>query len=121
MRYLIIFICLVSPNLFAQDSVISVNEASNYIGQEVIVQGKVDQVVHLTSVRGKPTYFNMGGNYPNQKLTLLLWDSNEHKFIKGTQFYEGKIIKVIGTIETYRGKPQIIIREPEQIEVLEGY
>ncbi len=119
MRYLIIFICLVSPNLFAQDTVISVNETSNYIGQEVIVQGKVDQVVQLTSVRGKPTYFNMGGKYPKQKLTLLLWDSDEHKFIKGTQFYEGKTIKVLGTIQTYRDKPQIVIREPEQIDVLE--
>ena len=63
--------------------------------------------------------FNMGGKYPKQKLTLLLWDSDEHKFIKGTQFYEGKTIKVLGTIQTYRDKPQIVIREPEQIEVLE--
>ena len=61
----------------------------------------------------------MGGKYPKQKLTLLLWDSDEHKFIKGTQFDEGKTIKVLGTIQTYRDKPQIVIREPEQIEVLE--
>ena len=61
----------------------------------------------------------MGGKYPKQKLTLLLWDSDEHKFIKGTQFYEGKTIKVLGTIQTYRDKPQIVIREPEQSEVLE--
>lgn len=50
MRFLFIFFFLVSSNLIAQDTVISVNEASNYIGQEVIVQGKVDQVVHLTTL-----------------------------------------------------------------------
>ena len=119
MRFIFIFFLLVTPSLFAQDTVISVNEVRDYIGQEVTVQGKVEQVVHLTSVRGKPTYFNMGGKYPKQKLTLLLWDSDEHKFIKGAQFYEGKTIKVIGLIETYRGKPQIVISDPGQIEVLE--
>lgn len=119
MYYLIIFICLVSSSLFAQDTVISVNEVRDYIGQEVIVQGKVDQVVHLTSVRGKPTYFNMGGKYPDNKFTLLLWESNKHKFTKGAQFYEGKTIKILDTIETFRGKPQIVISDPGQMEVLE--
>lgn len=119
MRFIFIFFLLVTPSLFAQDTVISVNEVRDYIGQEVTVQGKVEQVVHLTSVRGKPTYFNMGGKYPDNKFTLLLWESNKHKFTKGAQFYEGKTIKVIGLIETYRGKPQIILREPKQIEVLE--
>ena len=119
MRYILIFFLLVTSSLFAQDTFISVNEVRDYIRQEVTVQGKVEQVVHLTSVRGKPTYFNMGGKYADNKFTLLLWESNKHKFTKGAQFYEGKTIKVIGRIETYRGKPQMVVNGPGQIEVLE--
>lgn len=118
MRLFIILFLFITPGLFAQE-IISTDEFKDYIGQEITVKGTIDQVVSLKDVRGKPTYFNMGGKYPDNKFTLLLWESNKHKFTKGAQFYEGKTIKVIGLIETYRGKPQIVIREPEQIEVLE--
>lgn len=119
MRFLTLFFLLVTSSLFAQDTVISVNEVRDYIGQEVSVQGKVDEVVSLSSTRGKPTYFNMGGKYPDNKFTLLLWKSNKHKFTKGVDYYEGRKIKVIGLIEMYRGKVQMVISDPGQIEVLE--
>lgn len=50
MRFLFIFFFLVSSNLIAQDAVITVNENRDYIVQEVTLQGKVDQVVQLTTL-----------------------------------------------------------------------
>lgn len=118
MRFIIILFFLVSPRFFAQE-IISTDEVKDYIGQEVTVEGTIDQVVSLNDVRGQPTYFNMGGQFPNHKFTLLLWESDKHKFTKDGNYYEGKVIKVIGLIETYRGKPQMVISDPGQIEVLE--
>lgn len=104
MRLFIILFLFIAPVFFAQ---------------EVIVEGTIDQVVSLKDVRGQPTYFNMDGQFPNHKFTLLLWGSDKDYFREDVFSYEGKSVKVTGLIETYRGKPQIVIREPEQIEVLE--
>lgn len=118
MRFIIILFFLASSGLFAQE-IISSDEVKDYIGQEVTVEGTIDQVVNLNDVRGQPTYFNMDGRFPNHKFTLLLWGSNKDYFREDVFSYEGKNVKVTGLIETYRDKLQMIIRYPEQIDVLE--
>lgn len=117
--YSFIFFLLISSSVFAQECDITIHNALDYKGKEVIVCGVVAQVSTPLNNSGNPTYFNFGGYYPNHKFTLVLWESNKHKFMEDLDYYSGKNIAVTGVVQEYRGKGQIVLVYPEQIEVIE--
>ena len=52
-------------------------------------------------------------------MTVVIFAKNYSKFdIPFEDLYKNRNITVKGTIETYKGKPQIIIDEPDDIRVL---
>jgi DNA/RNA endonuclease YhcR with UshA esterase domain len=53
----------------------------------------------------------MGDRFPNHAFTLVVWEDN-------LKTLEGKQLAITGLIEEYRGKPQIIVNNPEQIVVM---
>ena len=94
---------------------IEVCNARNYIGKEIIVQGKIVQV----STSKGTTFLNFGSTYPNHCFYGVIFSSSSYKFpenIKG--YFEGKIVKMRGVIEEYQGKPQIILENSEQIGIV---
>lgn len=93
---------------------ITPNEAAYYVGDSATVAGAVSQV--STSKSGT-TFINFGGRYPNQKFYAVLFRKNAGEFA-GIHSLEGKTISITGPIELYKGKPQIILRSPGQIEIL---
>jgi hypothetical protein len=94
---------------------LSAAEASNHIGQNATVCGKVASLHWAASSRGQPTFINLDEPYPRQIFTALIWGSDRPKFGNVEQKYSGKSICVSGTISSYRGAPQIILSNPEQI------
>ena len=46
-------------------------QASNHIGERATVCGLVTGGYYAKSTRGKPTFINLNGRYPNQKFTIL--------------------------------------------------
>lgn len=104
-------------NLSAQDS-ITPEEASKYIGNTKTVCGKVVSTNYATRSRGQPTFLNLDQPYPNHIFTIVIWGSERSKFKSPPEIlFKGKNVCVTGTIDTYRGKPQIIVRDPSQIVV----
>lgn len=90
-------------------------QAHNYYGKEVIVAGKV-----ISTYRSKSNtiFLNFGKPYPNQCFTAVIFSSDLHRFIENPEkYYDQKIVKIRGTIKEYRGKPQIILKNPWQIEI----
>lgn len=117
---LCLLIYLVSLGVTAQECDKTVTEAHEVVGKKMTICGKVYQVVSPKGVNGNPTYINMGDRYPNHPFTVVIWGRDAMQFPMGSlKSFEGKRIAVTGLVAEYKGKPQIIVKEVEQIEVLE--
>ncbi len=91
-------------------------EASGHIGENATVCGIVSSGYYARSSRGKPTFINLDGRYPNQAFTVVIWGDHRSKFGQPERKYTGKRICVTGVIDMYRGIPQIIVNQPAQIQ-----
>ena len=82
------------------------------------VCGPVVRAYYARQAEGQPTTLNLGGTFLNQYFTVLIPGSDRGKFEKPPEsLYAGKEICVTGRIESYRGRPLIVVGEPEQIKV----
>jgi DNA/RNA endonuclease YhcR with UshA esterase domain len=108
----LLLICLAS-RLWAQDlQVIKDSEAAQYVGKNVEVRGLV--VAVYTSKKGN-TFLNFGAKYPNQTFTGYIPAGSELSDDRSTVTLQGKVIGVTGTVEMYRGKPEVKILSRSQI------
>jgi DNA/RNA endonuclease YhcR with UshA esterase domain len=97
----------------ADAAVISDQDALRHVGQSVTVEG----VVTGTHVSGKGTEFlDFGSRYPSQDFTVVIFSRSEAELGDIARFY-GKRLDVSGTIELYRGRPEIIVRSAAQIRI----
>jgi len=91
---------------------IPIDSAFKYIGQKVLICDSVYSIKVLPSL----TFVNVGGNYPNQKLTLVFYKKDLYLLeIDPTKAYFGEKICVTGEVISYEHRPQIIIKAIKQI------
>ena len=95
--------------------IITPEEAAKRVGQHVIVQGRVTQIVLSVNLT---THINFGGIYPNHVFTVTIFKANQSRF-PGVREYDGKVIQVEGEVNLYRGKPEIVLTERSQIRIAE--
>jgi endonuclease YncB( thermonuclease family) len=99
--------------IWSQDLMIASQDAGQYTGQRKIVVGTVQK----TRSSKKLVRLTMDG------LMLIIFSNNlEAMFLKKgidpSEFYKGKKVRVFGLIKEYNGKPEIIVSNPWQIEVV---
>ena len=112
----VLAIMLVSGHSYAQQ--IKPEEAKNHIGDSLTVCGSVDGGKYLENANRQPTLLDMGGSYPNQALTLLIWGDNRSRFsYKPEEALRGKEVCVTGKIILYKDKPEIILDSEAQVKV----
>mgnify|MGYP001773873977 CR=1 FL=1 len=92
---------------------INFKEAENYIGEFKCVIGKVDNV--YISSKGN-IFLNFCPDYRTCPFSAVIFRSDSYKFSNPKQ-YEGKIVEIRGLIKTYKGRAEIIINDPNQIEL----
>jgi micrococcal nuclease len=95
--------------------VIGACQAGNYYGKEVIIEGKV-----AATFRSKTNtvFLNFEKPYPNQCFSAVIFASDQYKFVQNPEkYYDQKVLRIRGKIQEYQGKPEIILKEPWQIEV----
>jgi DNA/RNA endonuclease YhcR with UshA esterase domain len=90
---------------------ISPTEAGAHVGQTATVEGVVSDV----HVSPKETFINMGGSYPDNALTGVIFSENASAF-PDVQNLDGKTVNISGTIQLYKGKPEIILRSAYQLK-----
>lgn len=88
-------------------------EASQYVGEEVCVEGKLD---HLYTSQTGTVFLNFCPNYQDCSFQAVIFQSDANKF-SNLKNYTGKTIQITGLVKTYLGKPEIIINDPTQIKV----
>jgi len=92
-------------------------EAKDHISEQPTVCGRVASTRYAATTRGKPTFLNLDKPYPSQVFTVLIWGENRAKFGAPEEQYRGKQICVTGTITEYRKAPEIVVSDPQSIEV----
>lgn len=95
--------------------VISPFEAERYVGQFVIVEGRIVQVAWTRNA----TFLNYRRYTPGSRdFYLVIVGSDRDRFDREVvESWEGKVLRVRGRVELYRGRPQIRLRSPTQVTV----
>lgn len=100
---------------------ISAAEAEGHVGEYATVCGVVKSAAYLSRSKGRPTFLNLGKPYPDQPFTVVIWGSTRDLFERSPEsLFDGRRICVTGTIVTYEGKSQIVVDDPEQIELADA-
>ena len=103
--------------LWGKLSIITSDEAGNFINQIRVVKGRV-----LNTYQSKKViYLNFGQNYKTDFTVIIFndcWKLFEDKGINPVVFYRGKTIEVWGRIREYHG-PEIIAGSPSQIKIID--
>ena len=100
-----------------EPTVIKDSEATQYVGKEVEVRGRV---VSVTASPLGTTFINFGGEYPNQKFAGFIAAESKMATDQLLTMIQGKIISITGTIELREGKPEINVVSADQIKVLDS-
>jgi hypothetical protein len=90
-------------------------QAKNHLGENATVCGVVVSAKYLETKRRAPTLLDLDRAYPNQPFTIVIWGSDRPKFGTPEVGYKGKRVCVTGTITEFRGTPEIVATDPEQI------
>ncbi|HKR81394.1 MAG TPA: hypothetical protein VJR27_00125 [Candidatus Saccharimonadales bacterium] len=93
---------------------INSSQSKNNIGHHACVQFHVAMV--FTS-GGHNTFIDENGNDYRQGFSAYVPDGSALSS-QQAHTYQGKTIKVTGTITSYRGAPQILVSEPSQVKVV---
>ena len=104
-----------SATAFCQTT-IKLEDVATHVGDSVKVCGTVFGGIFLERAKGTPTFLNVGAAYPNNPLTLVIWPDVRATFTdKPETMYKDKAICIIGKVELFKDKPQIVIYSKEQI------
>lgn len=115
---IVVFLCvLVALSFSARSQVkIELTEVSKHVGDSVEVRGKVYTARYFADSKNTPTLLNLGAGYPNQLLTVVIYGDARKEFDTAPEvLFKDQTIKVIGKIELYKDRPQIVIHSKKQI------
>lgn len=112
---LITFITLIAGIASAQTK-IPAKEAAKHIGETVMVCDKVYGTKFFDN--SGMTLLDLGGNHPNQYLTVMINKEDHGKFKdKPEDYFKGANVCVTGKIIDYHGKPEIIVTDPKDLKI----
>ena len=96
---------------------ISLDSVMNYVGKEITLCAKI-QSISVSKREKKTTYINFGKPYPNQIFTVVIFEENLKNFsyIPAEQLKD-KNVCLTGTIILYKDKPEIVVKNEEQIKI----
>jgi hypothetical protein len=86
-------------------------QVGNYVGQEVVVRGRVTQVAHD---KGE-VFICFGGQYPNQSFKGFIDASSPLAKDRTLSALAGKKLRIADRITEYNRKPEIVITSRSQI------
>ncbi|HTV30861.1 MAG TPA: hypothetical protein VMF32_24195 [Xanthobacteraceae bacterium] len=112
MKFLIASFCLLVTASTALAGVVTPRDAAAHVGQVATVEGQVSEV--HTARSGKATFIDMGGSYPNNAFTAVIFARNMAD-VGDVSSLTGKTIDTTGKVGTYAGRPEIIVTSRSQI------
>jgi DNA/RNA endonuclease YhcR with UshA esterase domain len=95
------------------ETIIAAADAPKHVGETVTVEGTVS-AVHTDS-RSGVTFIDMGGRYPDQTFTGVIFKADANKF-PNVESLTGKVVDMTGPVHDFKGKPETILNDPAQIK-----
>ncbi len=93
----------------------------NHPAEVVCVEGTIVRTYYASTSNGKPAFLNFHDPYEGW-LMALIWGSDRENFPDNPEdYYLNKLVRVTGTVEIYKGSPEIILRQPSQIEIVDDF
>ncbi|MCO5248183.1 MAG: DNA/RNA non-specific endonuclease [Chitinophagales bacterium] len=93
-------------------------QAIYFLGKECNVCGKVIATRFNKSTKTQITYINFDEPYPNTPFTAVIFGKDRINFTYEPEVYlKDKMICVYGMVQTYKGKPQIIVNDEKQFSI----
>ena len=89
------------------------HDAAPHAGETGCVSGRV---VRVFTSRGGNTFLDFCEDYRDCPFTSVIFSSDKNKF-GDLASLAGRQIEIRGPITVYQGRPEIIIRDPEQIRL----
>jgi DNA/RNA endonuclease YhcR with UshA esterase domain len=114
-RAAVISIVIAIWALGARAASLTPEEAASHAGETATVCGIVASAHYARRARSQPTFLDLGKAYPNQNFTAVIFGSDRAKFGTAETALVAKRICVTGKIRRYRGRPEIILRDPSQL------
>jgi len=109
-----------------KSNIITAEEASQLIGEQVTIRAKVASVFYAKSSSGSPTFLNLDKNFPDNPIAVVIFENELKKLKINAQLYKGKTIIVTGKVGLYKdeekpnkNKPSIIIYSIDQIKIVD--
>ena len=114
----VLSICGFSPIIsYAAESKIEAFKAPFHVGKTVMACGNLAEIKHLSNRH----YLNLDKKYPNQTLTLLVWDSDYRWFEERFGNIDGFVDRRFcarGRIEEYKNNMQIKVTNPQFLRLM---
>jgi endonuclease YncB( thermonuclease family) len=108
-----------TANEFLVIDSLATDELLSHQGEVKIVEGVVAMGYYADDLEGEPTFLDFH-DPPEGYFKAIIWGDNRDEFPPSPEtHYLGKKVRVKGLIETYRGAPEILLREPSQIWFVE--
>jgi micrococcal nuclease len=96
-------------------NIISWQDAAQFYGQSKTVEGKIV----VSNNTGKVCFLNFDKNW-KKYFTAVIFASDFDKFPDHPeQYYLNRTVQVSGLIKEYQGKPEIILKSPAQITIVD--
>ena len=95
------------------ETIIAATDAPKHVGETVTVEGTVS-AVHTDS-RSGVTFIDMGGRYPDQAFTGVIFKDDASKF-PNVESLTGKVVDMTGPVHAFNGKHETILNDPAQIK-----
>ncbi|HEY2068918.1 MAG TPA: hypothetical protein VGG48_05140 [Rhizomicrobium sp.] len=117
---ILVVLALAAAIFFARDGIgwtaggdrLEPADIAAHVGQTITVSGDVSEV--FTDRRSGNTFLDMGGAYPGNAFTAIIFPQDADAF-PDPQGFSGKFVRITGEIRLYRGKPEIVLRSAGQI------
>ena len=94
-------------------AVIAPCDAQKHVGEKVTVEGPVSDVLPAPS--GRVTFIDMGGRYPNNCFSGVIFADDVGKF-PNVNALDGKTVDITGAVRLYQGRAEIILNDPAQVK-----
>jgi hypothetical protein len=94
----------------AQPACYTPEQALAHLGERACVEGLVTNATYASRSNGQPTFLDFGTRF-----TAVIWGDDRPAFVPAPETLRGRRIVVSGEISEFRGKAQIIVRDPAQI------
>ncbi len=103
---------------FNLENSISPSQANSYVGDRMVVCGKVIRAYYARAVAGSPTFLNMdtGGK---DNFNIVIWGKDRDNFSDFPEvLYDSRDLCVRGLIVSFQSVAEIQLRSPSQVMVI---